>query len=92
MKLWLLRDYEHGGSCTWERIRTPWCLFAGEMGVARAESGVHSTIPPCVTGGDIDAHHVAALPACRGPRHALLDARAYPHSYFTGVQLTRIPM
>ena len=41
-------------------IRTPWCLFAGEMGVARAESGAHSTISPCVTGGDIDAHHVTA--------------------------------
>ncbi|EMD36097.1 hypothetical protein CERSUDRAFT_115998 [Gelatoporia subvermispora B] len=40
-------------------IRIPLRPFAGEMGVAPAEPGAHSTIPPYRTGGNIDTRHLS---------------------------------
>lgn len=40
------------------RIRIPLRPFAGEMGVARGERGAWSTIPPYVTGGNLDTKHL----------------------------------
>ena len=40
------------------RIRVPLRPFAGEMGVARGERGAWSTIPPYVTGGNLDTKHL----------------------------------
>ena len=39
-------------------IRIPIRPFAGEMGVARGERGAWSTIPPYVTGGNLDTKHL----------------------------------
>ncbi|OCH90779.1 Formamidase [Obba rivulosa] len=40
-------------------IRVPLRPFAGEMGVAPAEPGAFSTIPPYRTGGNIDTRHLS---------------------------------
>lgn len=40
-------------------IKIPLKPFAGEMGVAPAEKGAFSTIPPYKTGGNIDTKHLA---------------------------------
>ncbi|KAG6372440.1 Formamidase [Boletus reticuloceps] len=40
------------------RIRVQLRPFAGEMGVARGERGAWSTIPPYVTGGNLDTKHL----------------------------------
>ncbi|KAH9916665.1 uncharacterized protein B0H18DRAFT_939165 [Fomitopsis serialis] len=64
LKIWHLRDYEAGAGYAWfdepKGIRIPLRPFAGEMGVARAAPGPHSTIPPYTTGGNIDTRHVTA--------------------------------
>lgn len=64
LKIWKLCDYENGAGYTWldegKGIRVPLRPFAGEMGVARALSGAHSTIPPYATGGNLDTRHVTA--------------------------------
>ncbi|KAI0773013.1 Formamidase [Trametes elegans] len=39
-------------------MRVPLRPFAGEMGVAPAEPGAHSTIPPYATGGNVDTRHL----------------------------------
>ena len=41
-------------------IRIPLKPFLGEIGVAPAEKGQYSTIPPYVTGGNIDLKHITA--------------------------------
>ena len=52
------------GWCTYlnkeKKIRVPVRPFAGEMGVARGERGAWSTIPPYVTGGNLDTKHLTA--------------------------------
>ena len=64
LKIWELHDYGNGAGYAWfdeeNGIRIPLRPFAGEMGVARAEAGAHSTIPPYATGGNIDTRHVTA--------------------------------
>lgn len=64
LKLWRLQNYENGAGYAWfdeeKGIRIPLRPFAGEMGIARAAPGAHSTIPPYVTGGNIDTRHVTA--------------------------------
>ncbi|KAF9244458.1 hypothetical protein BU15DRAFT_85855 [Melanogaster broomeanus] len=47
----LLADEEKG-------VRVPLRPFAGEMGVARGAPGAWSTIPPYVTGGNLDTKHL----------------------------------
>ena len=71
IKIWDLTDSENTGSTAdggevqrftylnKERgIRVPLRPFAGEMGVARGERGAWSTIPPYVTGGNLDTKHL----------------------------------
>ncbi|KAH9828699.1 Formamidase [Rhodofomes roseus] len=64
LKIWQLHDYAHGaGYAAFDDhsgIRIPLRPFAGEMGVARAAPGPHSTIPPYATGGNIDTRHLTA--------------------------------
>jgi acetamidase/formamidase len=59
LKIWEL-DAEAGYA--WfdkeKGIRIPLRPFCGEMGLARAAPGKHSTIPPYRTGGNIDTRHV----------------------------------
>jgi acetamidase/formamidase len=43
-----------------ERIRVPIEPFCGVMGVAPAEPGQHSTVPPRRTGGNMDIKHLVA--------------------------------
>ncbi|KII84938.1 hypothetical protein PLICRDRAFT_179256 [Plicaturopsis crispa FD-325 SS-3] len=61
LKLWRLNTSE---GFTWfdeqRGMKTPLRPFAGEMGVAPAKEGAHSTIPPYATGGNIDTRHVTA--------------------------------
>lgn len=45
------------GACPGDTLRVE---FAGEMGVAPAQRGAFSTIPPYRTGGNIDTRHVTA--------------------------------
>ena len=40
-------------------IKIPLRPFAGEMGVAPAKEGAHSTIPPYATGGNVDTRHLS---------------------------------
>lgn len=41
-----------------KKIRVPLRPFPGEMGVARGAKGAWSTIPPYVTGGNLDTKHL----------------------------------
>ena len=62
LKIWDLREYGKDGFAWFDEekgIRLPLRPFAGEMGVAMTEKGPHSTIPPYVTGGNIDTKHVS---------------------------------
>ncbi|KAF8625455.1 hypothetical protein AX17_006856 [Amanita inopinata Kibby_2008] len=43
-----------------KKIRIPLRPFAGEMGVAPGKQGAFSTIPPYVTGGNLDTKHLTA--------------------------------
>ncbi|EKM50985.1 uncharacterized protein PHACADRAFT_262894 [Phanerochaete carnosa HHB-10118-sp] len=59
LKIW---DLPAGQDFAWfdklKGIKIPLRPFAGEMGVALAEKGPHSTIPPYSTGGNIDTKHL----------------------------------
>ncbi|TFY66385.1 hypothetical protein EVG20_g4701 [Dentipellis fragilis] len=59
IKFWNL-DRENGFA--WfdqeKGIKVPLRPFCGEMGVAQAKKGPHSTIPPYHTGGNIDTRHM----------------------------------
>ena len=59
--------------------RVPLRPFTGTIGVAPAEPGLHSIIPPRNVGGNMDARDIAeghgALPADRGRRRDLLGRR-----------------
>lgn len=100
LKIWELHDYPSGAGYAWfdeeKGIRIPLRPFAGEMGVARAEPGAHSTIPPYATGGNIDTRHVTAGSTLYLPVevHGALFSMGVrllvsaPH----GVQLMRIPV
>lgn len=58
IRTWDLSD----GQYAWlgERIRVPLGPFCGVMGVALAEPGEHSTIPPRQTGGNMDIRQLSA--------------------------------
>lgn len=71
LKIWSLPEILDGvaegreydvDACAWfnqeKGIKIPVRPFAGEMGVARAAPGAHSTIPPYATGGNIDTRHL----------------------------------
>jgi len=66
LKIWSLRKHDGDGEdrYAWfdeaRGIRIPLRPFAGEMGVAPAEPGAFSTIPPYRTGGNIDTRHLCA--------------------------------
>jgi acetamidase/formamidase len=58
LRIWDLED-----GCTargLEGVRIPVAPFCGVMGVALAESGVHSTIPPRRVGGNMDVRQLTA--------------------------------
>ncbi|KAJ3758866.1 Formamidase [Lentinula raphanica] len=61
LKIWKL-DKEKGFAYFDQEkgIKIPLRPFAGEMGVARKETGSFSTIPPYHTGGNIDTKHITA--------------------------------
>ncbi len=69
--LWNLR--EPGRAPFAPRITAPLAPFRGVMGVAPAEAGLLSTLPPRTTGGNLDVralgrgHPVPAGPGCWGP-------------------------
>lgn len=49
------------GSCEFlPGVRIPLAPFCGELGVAPAEPGAHSTIPPGIFGGNMDTRHLIA--------------------------------
>jgi len=54
LKIWDLREKEYTWFDKSKGIKIPLRPFAGEMGVALAQKGPHSTIPPYKTGGNID--------------------------------------
>ncbi|HZS93993.1 MAG TPA: acetamidase/formamidase family protein [Chloroflexota bacterium] len=57
LKIWELR----GGSAEFAPgIRIPLAPFCGETGLAPAEAGPHSTIPPYRHGGNMDTKHLTA--------------------------------
>ncbi|KIJ62453.1 hypothetical protein HYDPIDRAFT_94414 [Hydnomerulius pinastri MD-312] len=64
LKIWDLSEHESEGGQRYaylnkeKGIRVPLRPFAGEMGLARGEPGAWSTIPPYVTGGNIDTKHL----------------------------------
>ncbi|KAI0690375.1 Formamidase [Cytidiella melzeri] len=58
LKIWDLREGGYAWFNKEKGIKIPLRPFAGEMGVAPAEKGPHSTIPPYKTGGNIDTKHV----------------------------------
>ncbi|KAI0737177.1 Formamidase [Daedaleopsis nitida] len=61
LKLWTLdRDNGYAWFDEQKGIKIPLRPFAGEMGVAPAKDGAHSTIPPYATGGNIDTRHLTA--------------------------------
>ncbi|KAJ3839893.1 Formamidase [Lentinula raphanica] len=61
LKIWKLDKEEGFAYFDQEKgIKIPLRPFAGEMGVARKETGSFSTIPPYNTGGNIDTKHVTA--------------------------------
>lgn len=59
LKIW---DLPAGQDFAWfdklKGIKIPLRPFAGEMGVALAAKGPHSTIPPYATGGNVDTKHL----------------------------------
>ncbi|KAI0750539.1 Formamidase [Fomes fomentarius] len=71
LKIWSLPPSERtpvaggagGGGYAWfdesKGIKIPLKPFAGEMGVAPAKDGAHSTIPPYKTGGNVDTRHLS---------------------------------
>ncbi|KAF9222233.1 Formamidase [Gyrodon lividus] len=61
LKIWDLSEGESHAYAYLNRekgIRVPLRPFAGEMGVARGVPGAWSTIPPYVTGGNLDTKHL----------------------------------
>ncbi|THH27902.1 hypothetical protein EUX98_g6287 [Antrodiella citrinella] len=67
IKIWKLHkntsgDESEGYGYTWfdeeKGIKIPLKPFNGEIGVAPADNGKHSTIPPYLTGGNIDLKHI----------------------------------
>ncbi|KAG9312416.1 hypothetical protein JVU11DRAFT_6797 [Chiua virens] len=54
LKIWDLSPAKYTYLDAAKRIRVPLRPFAGEMGVARGVAGKWSTIPPYVTGGNLD--------------------------------------
>lgn len=60
LKIWSLDEKDKGWA--WfdkeKGIKVPLKPFAGEMGVALAEAGAHSTIPPRRVGGNMDTRHL----------------------------------
>ena len=60
LKIWDLREDGFAWFDKEKGIKIPLRPFAGEMGVALAETGPHSTIPPYRTGGNIDTKHLTA--------------------------------
>ncbi|KAJ3772485.1 Formamidase [Lentinula raphanica] len=61
LKIWKLDKEEGFAYFDQEKgIKIPLRPFAGEMGVARKETGSFSTIPPYHTGGNIDTKHITA--------------------------------
>lgn len=68
LKIWTLNrtsgegsdgGYGHAWFDEKKGIKIPLKPFAGEMGVAPAEKGAFSTIPPYRTGGNIDTKHLS---------------------------------
>ncbi|KAF9556122.1 Acetamidase/Formamidase [Agrocybe pediades] len=61
LKIWKLNKEERFAWFDEERgIKIPLRPFAGEMGVAPGKPGAHSTIPPYVTGGNLDTKQLVA--------------------------------
>jgi len=58
LRIWDLEDGQFGLGL--EGVRVPLAPFCGVMGVALAESGVHSTIPPRRVGGNMDVRQLTA--------------------------------
>lgn len=58
LKIWDLREDGFAWFDKEKGIKIPLRPFAGEMGVAPAAKGPHSTIPPYQTGGNIDTRHL----------------------------------
>ncbi|KAI0338765.1 Formamidase [Trametopsis cervina] len=58
LKIWDLQHKDFAWFDEEKGIKIPLRPFAGEMGVAPAEKGPHSTIPPYRTGGNIDTKHI----------------------------------
>lgn len=61
LKIWDLETHRADGYAVFkEGIHVPIKPFLGVVGVARAEAGPFSTIPPYETGGNIDTKHITA--------------------------------
>jgi len=61
LKIWKLNKEENFAWFDEDRgIKIPLRPFAGEMGVAPGKPGAHSTIPPYVTGGNLDTKQLVA--------------------------------
>ncbi len=58
LRTWDLEDGETARGM--EGVRLPLAPFCGVMGVAMAEAGVHSTIPPRRVGGNMDVRQLTA--------------------------------
>jgi len=51
-------EFEQGAAVFTDRIRVPMAPFCGVLGVAPAEPGVHSVIPPRRVGGNLDTRQL----------------------------------
>jgi acetamidase/formamidase len=58
LHIWNLEDGKHGLGM--QGVRVPLAPFCGVMGVALAEPGEHSTIPPRRVGGNMDVRQLTA--------------------------------
>jgi acetamidase/formamidase len=58
LRIWDLEDGQFARGI--EGVRVPLAPFCGVMGVALAEPGVHSTIPPRRVGGNMDVRQLTA--------------------------------
>jgi acetamidase/formamidase len=58
LRIWDLEDGRYASGL--EGVRVPLAPFCGVMGVAPAEPGVHSTVPPRRVGGNMDVRQLTA--------------------------------
>ncbi|GAC1304468.1 MAG: acetamidase/formamidase family protein [Vulcanimicrobiaceae bacterium] len=58
LKIWSLADGAEAATTFAPGIRIPIAPFCGEIGLAPAQPGAHSTIPPYRHGGNLDTKHL----------------------------------